>query len=128
MPRGRFSIGCTRTNFIPIVTIGQEPLFADDESVFAELGKIRVDFRQVTCLPPEAKSLVKAQRQPEARILATDFTPSRQKMRVRTPGPALLVLTQSYYHNWKAAVDGVEVPLWRANYAFQAVEVPAGEA
>jgi len=117
----------TRTNFIPIVTIGQEPLFADDESVFAELGNIRIDFRQVTCLPPEAKSLLKAQRQPEARILATDFTPSRQRMRVRTPGPALLVLTQSYYHNWKAAVDGAVVPLWRANYAFQAVEVPAGE-
>ena len=30
------------------------------------------------------------------------------------------------YHNWKARVDGKAVPLWRANYAFQAVEVPAG--
>jgi hypothetical protein len=124
---GRVFDWVTRTNFIPIVTIGQEPLFADDESVFAELGNIRIDFRQVACLPPEAKALVKAQRQPEARVFATDFTPSRQRIRLQTPGPALVVLTQSYYHNWKASVDGVAVPLWRANYAFQAVEVPAGE-
>ena len=117
----------TRTNFIPIVTVGQEPVFADDESILAELGKIRINFREVTCLPPEAKAVVKAQSQPQARILATDFTSSRQRIRLQTPGPALVVLTQSYYHNWKASVDGAAVPLWRANYAFQAVEVPGGE-
>jgi uncharacterized membrane protein YfhO len=43
-----------------------------------------------------------------------------------TPGPALVVLSQAYYHNWTASVDGVAVPLWRANYAFQAIEVPPG--
>jgi hypothetical protein len=117
----------TRTNYIPIVTAGQEPLFADDEAVFAELANIRIDFRQVTCLPPEAKAVVKARRQPEAQILATDFTPTRQTIQVTTPGPALVVLSQAYYHNWTATVDGRAVPLWRANYAFQAVEVPPGK-
>jgi uncharacterized membrane protein YfhO len=39
----------------------------------------------------------------------------------------MLVLGQAYYHNWEASVDGVAAPLWRANYAFQAVEVPAGK-
>jgi hypothetical protein len=117
----------TRTNYIPIVTVGQEPFFADDDSLLSELSKIRINFREVTCLPPEAKSVVKAQSQPQARLLATDFAPSRQRIRVRTPGPTLVVLTQAYYHNWKAFVDGAAVPLWRANYAFQAIEVPAGE-
>ena len=38
----------------------------------------------------------------------------------------MVFISQGYYHNWRARVDGKAVPLWRANYAFQAVEVPAG--
>jgi uncharacterized membrane protein YfhO len=43
-----------------------------------------------------------------------------------TPGPALVVVGEAFYHDWHARVDGTPVALWRANYAFQAVEVPAG--
>jgi uncharacterized membrane protein YfhO len=38
----------------------------------------------------------------------------------------MLVAAQSYYHPWHAYVDGRPTPLWRANYAFQALEIPAG--
>jgi uncharacterized membrane protein YfhO len=38
----------------------------------------------------------------------------------------MLVIAQSYYHWWKASVDGAAVPLWWANEGFQAVEVLAG--
>jgi uncharacterized membrane protein YfhO len=38
----------------------------------------------------------------------------------------MLVVAQAYYHCWRASVDGRAVPLWRANYAFQALEVPSG--
>jgi len=37
-----------------------------------------------------------------------------------------VVLLDSYYPGWRAKVDGRAVPLLRANYAFRAVEVPAG--
>src|SRR5581483_9565065 len=40
---------------------------------------------------------------------------------------ALIVVAQSFYHRWRAFVDGQPSTLWRANYAFQAVEVPAGK-
>jgi len=36
-----------------------------------------------------------------------------------------LVLADSYYPGWKAFVDGVEQPIYRANHAFRAVTVPA---
>ncbi|MGA2177393.1 MAG: YfhO family protein [Verrucomicrobiota bacterium] len=117
----------SRTNYIPIVTAGQEPLFAGDQAVFDAIANIQIDFRKFTCLPPRAKAVVKARRQPDARILSTDFSPTRQKIQVTTPGPALVVLSQAYYHNWTASVDGAPAPLWRANYAFQAVEVPEGK-
>ena len=41
--------------------------------------------------------------------------------------PAMVVVAQSYYHPWRAYVDGHATPLWRANYAFQALEVPGGK-
>ena len=45
-------------------------------------------------------------------------------MRIRRT--ALAVIAQTYYHDWRAEVDGQPVPLLRANVAFQAVRVPAG--
>lgn len=40
--------------------------------------------------------------------------------------PGFLVVLDSYYPGWKAYVDGRESGILRANYAFRAVEVPAG--
>jgi uncharacterized membrane protein YfhO len=37
-----------------------------------------------------------------------------------------VVIAQSYYPAWKARVDGRPARIWRANYAFQAIEVPGG--
>ena len=38
--------------------------------------------------------------------------------------PSLVVAAQTFYPCWKASVDGQPARLWRANYAFQAVQVP----
>jgi hypothetical protein len=115
-----------RTHFIPIATIGQAPVFAEAPATYSAITDANTDFRKVVYLPMEAKATVKAAGEPRSRILAKDFANNRQSMDVETPAPTMLVLCQTYYHNWKATVDGANVPLWRANYAFQAVEVPAG--
>ena len=41
-------------------------------------------------------------------------------------GKRLLVLTDVHYPGWRATVDGAEVPIHRANYAFRAIAIPAG--
>ena len=45
---------------------------------------------------------------------------------VKAQVPGYLVLLDSYYPGWRAYVDGVEVRILRANYAFRAVQVGAG--
>jgi uncharacterized membrane protein YfhO len=39
----------------------------------------------------------------------------------------MVVVAQAFYHPWQAYVDGKPTPLWRANHAFQVLEVPAGK-
>jgi hypothetical protein len=48
-------------------------------------------------------------------------------IRTRGAGPAVLVLNDALYPGWEATLDGVATPLLRANTAFRAVLVPAGE-
>jgi hypothetical protein len=117
----------SRTNYIPIVSLGQAPVFAEDSTAFDAIEKGAEDFRKVVYLPTEARGTVHAVGEPRARVMAKVFTPARQSIDVETPAATMLVLGQAYYHNWEASVDGTAATLWRANFAFQAVEVPAGK-
>ena len=57
----------------------------------------------------------------------TEYRTDKIVARVRATGPCLMVLTDVYYPpGWKATVDGVSVPILRADYAFRAVHVSEG--
>lgn len=49
------------------------------------------------------------------------------KLKVKTDGNNLLMLSEIYYPLWKAYLDGKEIDILKANYAFRAVIIPAGE-
>jgi|GEM_PF-4251958 len=44
-----------------------------------------------------------------------------------SPLPQLLFISETFYPGWQATIDGNKSPLIPANYAFMAVEVPAGK-
>jgi hypothetical protein len=115
-----------RTNYIPIVTVGQDPVFASDDRAFEAISGGNENFRKIVYLPVEAQASVKATRQAGARVVGKRFSAMRETIDVETPAATMLVLGEAYYHNWTAQVDGQATRLWRANYAFEAVEVPAG--
>jgi hypothetical protein len=53
--------------------------------------------------------------------------PQGSRWRARAERDAFLVVAQPHYPGWVARLDGQEVPLLRANYAFCAVELSSGE-
>ena len=55
------------------------------------------------------------------------YEPDRIEFDVVAEKPGLLVVSEIHHPGWEARVGDTEVPVWRANTAFRAVEVPAGE-
>ena len=47
--------------------------------------------------------------------------------KTRTYGPRLVFLSDTWYPDWSATVDGKETPIYRADYSFRAIAVPKGE-
>ncbi len=112
--------------FLPLVTAGQQPVFLDNTNTLRALGQNSFDGSKIVFLSPEAKLLVTATNQTNARVLNSKFTPQQVDIEVEASEPSLVVVAQTWYHNWRAYVDGQPAPLLRANHAFQAVQVPAG--
>jgi hypothetical protein len=111
---------------MPLVSAGQRPIFVGDDTVLAAFSDTNTDFRQIVYLPPEARGAISAKRQTAARVLATKFADQEITLRCDAPATSLVVVSQTYYPAWKGYVDGQPAKIWRANYAFQALQVPAG--
>ena len=84
------------------------------------------DGAKMVFLPPEAKSLVAVTNQTAARVLNSQFKAQRVDIEVEAAGPSLVVVAQTYYRNWRVYVNDEPTHMLRANYAFQAFQVPAG--
>jgi len=115
-----------QTNFMPWATMGQQPVFADEAATLEALGAADFEPRRVVYLPLEASNHVSASAEVQAAIVSSNYTAGQCAFETQAGGRAMLVIAQSYYHCWEAAVDGAPAAIWRANCAFQAVEVPAG--
>ena len=116
----------TRRTWMPLLTAGQKPVFADSTNTFTAVLSTEFRPRQEIYLPLEAKGIVKATNGTGARIWEYRVETQHIEAEVEAPEASLVSVAQSYYHPWKAYVDGQPARLWRANYAFQALEVPPG--
>ena len=56
----------------------------------------------------------------------TSYENTKVAIEADSPSQGILFLSDTYYPGWKAFIDGREVPVYRANYAFRAVVFPQG--
>ncbi|HEX7617449.1 MAG TPA: YfhO family protein, partial [Verrucomicrobiae bacterium] len=116
----------SRSNFLALVTAGQKPVFLDDVKTLQAMTQNDFDGSKIVFLPPEARSHVTISNKTSARVVNSHFENQSVQAEIEAAEPSLVVLSQTWYHNWRAYVDGHETPLLRANHAFQALQVPAG--
>jgi hypothetical protein len=116
----------SRKTFLPLVTAGQKPIYLADADTLNALIETNFDGSRIVFLPPEMKSLVTVTNQTSARILNSKFTDQTVDIEAEAQEPSLVVVAQTWYHDWRAQVDGRPTTLLRANEAFQAVQIPAG--
>jgi hypothetical protein len=115
-----------RTNPCPMVTCGQRPVFDTPTNILKALVDPQFNPREVVYLTAEARPFISVHERTSARVLAQEFSGHRLKLVIEAEKPSLVVIAQTYFHPWRAFVDGRPTDLWRANGAFQGLEVPAG--
>lgn len=115
-----------RPSAMPLITAGQLPIFADTEDTWGEIKSPDFKPRERVVLPLAAKSLVSVTNRGGCVISNVVFTANRVSFETSADKPSLVVLAQTYYHRWEVSVDGQPAMLFRANLAFQALEVPGG--
>jgi Bacterial membrane protein YfhO len=116
-----------RNTFLPMVTAGQRPVFAGDDQTFDAIFDKGFQPAQVVYLPEDVRDEVHATNSASAVISSIAVSNQHVTFEADAEGEAMVTVAQSYYHPWCAYVDGHPTKLWRANYAFQALEVPAGK-
>jgi hypothetical protein len=116
-----------RTNALPLITAGQQPRFEENAATLAAMTQDTFDPRQTVFLTaafPESSAVSNVV---NATVTNVGFTAHAVEANVHAPMPTLLVIAQSFYPAWRATIDGANTPLQRANVAFQAIAIPAGQ-
>jgi hypothetical protein len=92
------------------------------------LMPLNLDPKTTVLLPsPVRWSSTDEERHLASRADLEKVTAHEVSVRVATPRPAVLVLTDLYWPGWRATVDGEPREIHRANLLFRAVAVEAGE-
>jgi len=125
---GQFFFFFPRAGFLPLATAGQQPVWLVAAQALRAILTPDFDGSRVVILPLEARGRSAVTNAASAQVKLTSYAAEHVELEVEAAAPAWVVLSQSWYHRWRAYVDGRPEPLWRANYAFQAVQVPAGKS
>ena len=103
----------------------------DVEEAAAKIHYGAVDSSRTVVVPDSDVHLFGALGQPAASaelgtVELLSWSPNEIRLRTVASRPAALVITETYWPDWKASVDGQPQPLVRADGLFRAVPVPAG--
>jgi len=97
----------------------------DDDAQLTRLARADFDPAAVAILPSSVPPVATPASPEPAPVIA--YAPNRAEVRANVAAPAVLMLSDAYSDDWRVTVDGQPATLYRANYAFRGVWLPAGE-
>jgi membrane protein YfhO len=116
-----------RTNAMPFASAGQKPVYAPHDVSMSIIRDGEFHPREEVYLPVEVEPVVIVTNRTEARVLSSTFAAHQATIEVQAAQPSMVVIAQTCYPRWRAFVDGRRALGLRANHAYQAVQVPAGQ-
>lgn len=102
-------------------------VIGSDQEMIRRFYSDEFDFRKKLIVEEEIKDINNA-REGTGSAKIISYVPNKVAIEVNTTTPALLFLSDNYYPGWKAFVNGKEAKIYRADYTFRAIVVPAGES
>lgn len=113
---------------LPLITAGQLAKRTEETNALPEL--LRADFRpaETVLLNPADTETLKELRRTKAEVSIVSVAPERIEFKVNATSPTVAVIAQTWMPGWRATVGRQDTPVLRANHAFMAVAVPAGES
>ncbi|MCC6177871.1 MAG: YfhO family protein [Chloroflexi bacterium] len=121
-----------RTDALSRAYLVEASTILDDDATARRLADPSFDPRREVVLAPSdtGRTLGSAASTTSPVATAVEFEvdePEHVRVRATVDRPSYLVLSDSWYPGWQAAVDGQDVPIERANLMFRAVLLDAGE-
>jgi len=86
------------------------------------------DYRNILLLEEDPQITNNKEQPLKSQAKITSYTANKVVVAVESDAPALLFLSDSYYPNWKAKVNGKDEKIYRTDYAFRSVRVPKGKS
>jgi membrane protein YfhO len=115
-----------RPQAMPLASAGQQPRFRDDKTNLLGVVHKLFDPRTMVYLQNDDRQFVTVTNKTDAKVISQRWRAHKIEVEVEATEPSLVVIAQTYYRPWQAFVDGARTRIVRANYAFQALQVPAG--
>ncbi len=117
-----------RTTAHPLVTAGQMPKRAAGTNALPEL--LRAGFKPLgtAFIDTADMEALKGYGPAAAAVSEVSSGPEMVSFRVVSSAPTVAIIAQTWMPGWRATVGRQDTPVLRANHAFMAVAVPAGES
>ncbi|HUV42553.1 MAG TPA: YfhO family protein [Patescibacteria group bacterium] len=103
---------------------------SDPEKIINLLGSSDFDLSNEIILEKEPESEIEKELEvpkEKEEIVWLEYEPGQEIIQLENENPGWLFLVDSFYPGWKVFIDDKETLIYRANFAFRAIFVPAGK-
>lgn len=117
-----------RAGFYPRIWLVNDYKVVEPDKVSDFMKNNNLDYLKVVILEKQPKLQKPDTSQSfEAKANCEYFSNNYIKYRVSSNTPAIAVISEIWYPDWKAYIDGRPTEVYRANYSLRAIEIPKGE-
>jgi hypothetical protein len=108
--------------------VGSVELFPNEGDVVTRMLDERFNARTTAIVTQQLPADARPQEGATGTVQWIEREVDRYTLSVTADRPALLMVLDNWYPAWGAEVNGRATPIYRANYTFRAIPVPAGQS